>query len=231
MLYELRHYDTTSDRGLARVIGRFADPALRLWEQSGIAPVGFWTVLIGPQSPRLTYLLSWEDLAQRQEKWDDFEANPEWRQALAETNARWGGSPIHTITNTILKPTLSSHLPTWDDQPPRLAGGVFELRTYRCGQSADLTRVAEWFGEDGVPVMERHGMFVMGLWTTYIGVSPRLTVMLVFENLAHRERAWAAFNTDPQWPAREDKLYPDGQPLVTGQESSVMRGTEFSGWR
>lgn len=231
MLYELRHYDTHSDRGLDLITSRFADPILRLWEQGGITPVGFWSVLVGPQSPRLTHMLSWESLAQRQENWDAFDANPEWRQTLAETNARWGGNPTHTITNSVLKPTAFSRLPRWDDQPPRLAGGIFELRTYRFDQAAHLTRVAEWFGEDAAPAMERHGMCVMGMWTTYIGVSPRLTVMLVFENMAHRERAWASYHTDPKWSARQEKLYPNGQPLITGRESCLMRGTEFSGWR
>ena len=71
----------------------------------------------------------------------------------------------------------------------------------------------------------------MGYWTTYLGVAPRLTVMLVFENLAHRERAWASFYTDPEWPARQDGLYPGGKPLISRIDSAVMKGSEFSGWR
>ena len=128
MLYELRHYDVHSDRGLRFVIQRFNDHVLRIWERIGIEPVGFWTVFVGPVSPRLTYLLAWEDLAQRQELWHQFETDPEWRQIRDETNAAFGGSPIHTITNTILQQTPFSPAPRRDNQPSRLTGGVFELR-------------------------------------------------------------------------------------------------------
>jgi hypothetical protein len=71
----------------------------------------------------------------------------------------------------------------------------------------------------------------MGVWETLIGMSPRLTYMLVFENLAHRERAWASFYTDPDWPALQEGLFPDGQPLIGQTESNLMRGSAFSYWR
>lgn len=231
MLYELRHYDIRSSRGLALVNQRFADHILPVWARIGIEPVGFWTVIVGTPSPRLTYLLAWEDLAQRQAQWDAFEADPEWQQVRRDTNAAWGGSPIHTFTSAILQPTNYSRLPRRDNQPSRLTGGVFELRTYHFDDMAKLIQAVDWFGAQAAPAFETHGLFAMGFWTTYIGVSPRLTYMLIFENLAHRERAWASFYTNPEWPSRQDKLYPNGQPLVAQIESCVMKGTAFGGWR
>ena len=230
MLYELRHYDIRSSRGLMQVTERFGQHVLPIWERLGIVPVGFWSVLVGSPSPRLTYLLPWEDLAQRQTLWDAFESDPEWQQVRRETNAAWGGSPIHTFTSTVLQPTDFSHAATRDNQPKRLARGLFELRTYHFDDMAKLAQTVEWFGTHAAPAFETHGLFAMGFWTTYIGVSPRLTYMLVFENLAHRERAWASFYTDPDWPARQDGLYPNGQPLISQIESCVMKGTDFSGW-
>ena len=230
MLYELRHYDIRSSRGLTQVTGRFAEHVLPIWDRLGIVPVGFWSVLVGSPSPRLTYLLPWEDLAQRQAVWEAFESDPEWQQVRQETNDSWGGSPIHTFTSTIIQPTDYSRAPTRDNQPTRLARGIFELRTYHFDDMAKLAQTVEWFGTHAAPAFETHGLYAMGFWTTYIGVSPRLTYMLVFENLAHRERAWAAFYTDPDWPARQDYLYPNGQPLIAQIESCVMKGTDFSGW-
>ncbi|MBV9849539.1 MAG: NIPSNAP family protein [Armatimonadetes bacterium] len=230
MLYELRHYDVRSDRGLDFLNRRFADHTLRIWDRLGIEPVGFWTVFVGASSPRLTYVLAWDDLAQRQERWGVFEADPEWRQVRAESDVRFGGNPVHGITGTILQPVPFITTPRRDNQPGRLAGGVFELRTYAFDDSARLRQTVQWF-ETAKPLLDKHRMHVMGMWTTYIGVTPRLTYMLVFENLADRERAWAAYHTDPAWPSVEDGLYPDGQPLIAGVESCLMRGTEFSGWR
>ena len=231
MLYELRHYDIRSSRGLEQVTQRFADHVLRIWKHIGIEPVGFWSIIVGSPIPRLTYLLAWEDLAQRQMLWDTFEADPEWQQIRRDTTADWGGSPIHTFTSTILKPTAHSRLPRASNQPSRLAGGVFELRTYHFEDVNSLARTIEWFGTEAAPAFETHGMFAMGFWTTYIGVTPRLTYMLVFENLAHRERAWASYYTDPAWAGRQEGLYPDGKPLFTQIESCIMKGTDFSAWK
>jgi len=230
MLYELHHYDIRSSRGLDQVNGRFNDSIIPIWNRIGIEPVGFWPVIIGASMPRLTYLLAWEDLAQRQALWEAFEADPEWRHVVADTNAAWGGSPIHTLTSSILRPTAFSRLPRRNNQPVRLRGGIFELRTYHFEETFKLTQAVGWF-EEQAQVFEEHGLYFMGYWTTAIGVAPRLTCMLVFENLAHRERSWAQFYTDPLWTARQDGLYPNGQPLVTCTESAVMKGSNFSGWR
>jgi len=231
MLYELRCYDARSPRHLAALTQRFENYALPLWDKHGIEPVGFWSVFAGTPISRLTYLLAWEDLAQRQALWEAFTSNPDWRQALVDSQAQAGGSLTRTMTSAILRPVPASALPRRDNQPSRLAGGIFEHWTYAFDDSEKLQAVIRWFREAGQAQMEKHGIFVMGLWTTYIGASPQLTLMLVFENLAHRERAWASFLTDPAWPALEAGLYPDGHYLIARTESRLMRGTEFSGWR
>lgn len=231
MLYELRHYDTEGERGLRLVTRRFDEHVLPAFERAGIEPVGFWTVFIGGHNPRLTYVLAWPDLQQREQRWKAFEADAEWGQARAETNAAWGGSPIRTITNTILQQTPQALTPRRDNQPSRLAGGIFELHSYAFADYAGQAQGVRWFEEQALSLFEKHRMHVMGLWTTYIGITPRLTLMLVFENLADRERAWASFHTDPAWPAVEEGLYPQGHPLILHEESCLMRGTEFSGWR
>ncbi len=231
MLYELRHYDIQSDQGLDLVTARFGEHILPIWDRIGIRQVGFWPVLIGSPSPRLTYMLAWDDLAQRQALWDAFEADDEWKKARRETVQAWGGNQTHTITSIILKPTEFSRQPTQADQPARLAGGIFELRTCHFDDMAKLSQTLDVYRAEIAPAYEKHGLFGMGHWTTYIGESPRLTSMLVFENLAHRERAWASFYTDPAWPARQNALYCDGQPLITRTDSCVMKGTDFSGWK
>ncbi len=231
MLYELRHYDIEGEGGLRLVTQRFADHVLPAFDRACIEAVGFWTVFVGPQSPRLTYTLAWENLTQRQERWGAFEADEDWRRARAETNIAWGGSPIRAITNSILLPTPHSPAARRDSQPGRLAGGVFEQRVYAFRDYEAQARCVVWFGERCLPLFEKHRMHVMGLWTTYIGVTPRMTLMLVFESLADRERAWAASRTDPAWAAVEAGLSPEGRPLIAAEESCLMRGTEFSGWR
>lgn len=229
MLYELRHHDSHSGRSLESLTDQFDETILPVWEKVGIEAVGFWSVFVGPTSPRLTNLLAWESLEQRQRLWDAFLADPA-RQRLQEQYRR-EGALIHTVTNTILSPLPQSPLPRRDNQPPRLAGGVFEQRVLAFDAESKLRQCVEWFADKGMAHMNKHGMFLMGAWETSIGVAPRLTYMLVFENLAHRERAWASYHTDPDWPGLQAGLYPNGQPLIGQTESALLKGTQFSHWR
>jgi len=230
MLYELRHYDLAGSHARSVVNTRFEQHTLPIWNRIGVEAVGFWWVFVG-QSPRITYMLAWENLAQREQLWGEFEADAEWRQARADSIAQVGYNPVHTMTSTILRPTNYSFQARKHNQPSRLEGGIFELRTLTFDDGRKLTQASEWFEQDAQAAMEAHGMFSMGFWTTVIGVSPRLTYMLVFEDLTHRDRAWAAFHTDPQYKILEEKLYPQGQPLIAGTDNCLMRGTEYSGWR
>ena len=219
MLYELRHYDTLTDRDLLLLNALFETDILPAWARAGIEAVGFWTVLVGPQSPRLTCILRWRDNAERDAKWGAFSQ---------QTPALTLPAPAHTVTNTLLRPLPGSHDARRDNQPSRLAGGVFEWRVLTV---TDTARFAEWLETGGYAHFARHQMHLMGTWETTVGVAPRVSYMTVFENLAHRERAWAAFYTDPAWAVLEEGLYPDMGPLITHTESCLMKGTEFSGWR
>ncbi len=230
MLYEMRHYDLVSSRARHVVEARFDQHTLPIWKRIGIETVGFWWVFIG-QSPRMTYVLAWESLAQREQLWGEFETDAEWQEARAATIAQAGYDPVRTITSAILRPTPYSFQARQQNQPSRLEGGIFELHTLAFDDAQKLAQASEWFGQNGQAAMEAHGMFTMGFWTTVIGVSPRLTYMLVFEDLTHRERAWASFHTDPGYKAMQDGLYRNGLPLIDRTESCLMRGTEFSGWR
>ena len=72
---------------------------------------GFWTVAIGESNQDLYYLLEWESLAERDEKWAAFQADPEWGEKRAKTEAN--GPIVSKITNAILQPTsFSSALPS-----------------------------------------------------------------------------------------------------------------------
>lgn len=229
MLYELRHYDARDGRSLDALNRQMEADVLPAWQRHGVQPVGFWSVIIGAPLFRLTYLLRWDDLAQRQTRWNSFTSDPVWRQAAP--NGEIGEELTCSADSVILEPTFFSPLPRHDDQPQRLTGGVFELHTYVFDTAHKLAQTLAWFGESGKAHLDKHSMFAMGFWTTYIGASPRLTFMLVFENLAHRESAWAGFYTDPAWSTVQDGLYSDGQPLVARAECCAMKGTELFGWR
>ena len=58
MLYELRVYAAVPGR-MPKLLARFKDHTIAIWQKHGIVPIGFWTTLIGPDSANdLTYILA-----------------------------------------------------------------------------------------------------------------------------------------------------------------------------
>ena len=84
MIYELRIYTCAPGR-LPALLNRFETTTLKIWDRMGIKQAGFWTTLIGESNHQLIYLLQWESLAEREEKWNAFQADPEWQAKRAES--------------------------------------------------------------------------------------------------------------------------------------------------
>lgn len=107
MIYELRIYHCAPGR-LPALHQRFETITLDFWKKYGIEQVGFWTTLIGESNQSLTYLLKWNSLAEREEKWNAFAADPDW---IARRNATEAEKIIvERVENTILTPTAYSAL-------------------------------------------------------------------------------------------------------------------------
>lgn len=107
MIYEMRDYAAIPGR-MGDLQARFANVTLPLWKDYGIRPVAFWTVLVGEGNNRLIYVLQWESMAEREEVWNRFMADPKWLVPRAESERN--GPLIQTITNTFLQPTAFSPL-------------------------------------------------------------------------------------------------------------------------
>jgi len=105
MLYELRVYNCVTGR-LPALLNRFETVTLRLFEKHGIRQAGFWTTQIGDSNNDLHYLLAWESLAERQERWAAFAGDPEWLAARAESER--DGPIVANIKTSILQPTAFS---------------------------------------------------------------------------------------------------------------------------
>ncbi len=105
MIHELRIYECLPGR-LPALHQRFETTTLKIWQRLGIRQAGFWTTMIGESSQTLYYLLEWQDLAEREEKWTAFVLDPEWIRARAESEK--GGPIVAKVTNYILQPTAYS---------------------------------------------------------------------------------------------------------------------------
>jgi hypothetical protein len=86
MLYELRIYQAVPGQ-MPRLLARFRDQTVPIWEKHGIHPIGFWTTLIGESSNELTYILLWASLADRETKWTAFQNDLAWQKPATTASA------------------------------------------------------------------------------------------------------------------------------------------------
>ncbi|HET7015586.1 MAG TPA: NIPSNAP family protein [Streptosporangiaceae bacterium] len=107
MLHEYRVYYAVPGR-LPDLERRFIDHTLGLFERHGITQVGFWTCYLGASNNTLRYLLTWPDLATREQRWGAFASDPDWLAAKAASEA--DGPLVDHITSEIWKPTSYSAL-------------------------------------------------------------------------------------------------------------------------
>ena len=105
MIYELRVYRCLPNR-LPALLKRFSEHTLAIWERHGIRQAGFWTTVVGESNHELIYMLAWNSLAEREEKWTKFMADPEWQKARADSEKE---APIlANVASQFLAPTSFS---------------------------------------------------------------------------------------------------------------------------
>lgn len=107
MIVEMRVYHCLPGR-LPALQERFTATTLGFFQKYGIEQIGFWTTLIGPSNHTLTYLLKWQSLAERETKWNAFQADEEWITKRAASEAE--KMIVERIENVFLTPTAFSTL-------------------------------------------------------------------------------------------------------------------------
>jgi len=107
MIVEMRIYRCAPTR-LPALLDRFRTKTLHFFDKYGIEQIGFWTTLVGEDNHALIYLLKWDSMAQREERWNAFQTDADWIAARNETERE---KPIVVrVENSFLTPTDFSAL-------------------------------------------------------------------------------------------------------------------------
>ncbi len=108
MIHELRTYDVVPGK-LPALHERMAKRMIPLFRKHGIELTAAWVPEVGGKTNhRLVYILAYESLADREEKWAAFLSDEEVLQLVAETE---GAEPwVLRSENTLLRPTEYSPL-------------------------------------------------------------------------------------------------------------------------
>ena len=104
-IYEQRTYRAMPGR-MPDLLKRFEHVTIPIWVRFGIRQAGFWTTEVGGSNHDLIYLLHWSSMAEREQKWSAFLADPEWIEKRSITEQK--GPLISSLHSTFLKPTAFS---------------------------------------------------------------------------------------------------------------------------
>ena len=108
-IYELRTYESPSDEDHKRKLEQMQAGEREIFKSVGAWPVFFGDTLIGSRLPNLTYMLGFENLAEREKKWAAFAASPDWKALNSQPRYAYE-SIVSNITNQILTPAAYSQI-------------------------------------------------------------------------------------------------------------------------
>lgn len=107
-IFELRIYESHSLKAAQKKIHMFNEGGeIALFRKIGLHPVFFGETLFGELMPNLTYMLGFESMAERDEAWQRFLADPEWH--AMRDNPMYADT-VSNITDFILRPVPFSQI-------------------------------------------------------------------------------------------------------------------------
>ena len=229
--YVWRHFvlrTGTQPRRLADFLQNAAIPALN---RLGHKPVGVFEVVFGLPSPGVFVLTPSSSL----DALSAIEAGLEKDEAFMKAADGYLNAPA---TDPVYVRQELSLLRAFANVPrievpaatatkgPRL----FELRIYESHNERAHRLKARMFEEMGeVDIFRRCGLMPVFFGRTLVGPRmPNLTYMLVYENMAAREKAWNAFRVDPDWKKLASTPgYADAE-IVSNITSVLLRPAGYS---
>ena len=199
--YELRYFRMRSDRTEQprRTNAFLTGSYLPAVKKAGAGPIGLFSSLIAPETPFTLCLTSYPSLAAMEASRDKLAASEEYQKGLAEYNA--GDPAFEKMESWILRAFDSFPAIEMPAADPKRPARVFELRTYESQNESLLQRKIRMFGAGGeIGIFRKVGAQPLLFAEAIAGTKlPHLSYMLGYENLAAREKIWAAFGADPDW--------------------------------
>jgi NIPSNAP protein len=227
--YELRFYHLRLGTQPAWIDAFLENTAIPAWNRLDIGPVGVFRVTVGPQNPSLFVLLpakSPETLATAEASLaasgDTAKASPFWDAPASTPAYIRQESSLLIAFETFPKVEVPAGVA---EKRPR----IFELRTYESHSKKANGKKIEMFNRGEIAIFRRTGLRPVFFGESLIGSRlPNLTYMLVFDDLAAREKAWSAFIADPEWKKLSTAPgYTDGE-IVSNITNSLLSPAPYS---
>ena len=108
-IFELRIYQSQSIPARQKKAGMFNNGEIAIFQRLGMRPVFIGESIAGPRQPNITYMLSFDSLAEREKHWQAFSSDPEWKKLSAPPELK-DAQIVANISNIILRPLPFSPL-------------------------------------------------------------------------------------------------------------------------
>jgi len=102
-IFELRTYQSQSMTARRRKAGMFDNGEIAIFQRLGMSPVFIGESIVGPRQPNITYMLSFDNLAEREARWQAFSTDPVWKRLSAPPEMK-DAQIVANISNVILRP-------------------------------------------------------------------------------------------------------------------------------
>jgi NIPSNAP len=224
--YELRQYHLRVTMR-QRFSDHLKDESIPALNRAGISPVGVFTVAFGPDNPTFWMLLPHKTLLSVVETDARLQADQQYKTAFLRLPST---DPGYVRIDSQLMVAFDG-IPKLEKPQGPLAGPtrVFELRTYESHNKAAHRKKVEMFNTGEIALFRRTGLTPVFFGSNIIGQRlPSLTYLLVFEDLAARERNWPVFVNDPEWKKMSTSTGFTDAEIVSNSHSFILRPTAYS---
>ena len=104
---------------------------------------------------------------------------------------------------------------------------IYEYRVYET-MPGKLPNLNARFRDHGLKLFKKHGIKSIGFWTPEIGGQINTFIYLIaYDDMAHREKAWKALSSDPEWHKVVAESQADGL-IVKRVSNSFLTPTDYS---
>ena len=229
--YAWQHYilrSGTQQQRMAEFLQSAAIPALN---RLGHQPIGAFEVVAGAITPSIFILVPMRSLdalasmeASLVQDNEFLKAGTSYLDAPAE-NPAYERREISVLAAFAKMPRLQVPAQTAEKRPR-----LFELRTYESHSEKAHRAKVRMFEELGeMDIFRRVGLKAVFFSHTLAGPRmPSLVYMLVHDNLADRDKNWAAFGADPEWKKLSGLAGYRNADIVTNITSVYLRPAVYS---
>lgn len=228
--YELRRYRLRRDAQVLATTKYLSDALIPALNRIGIAPVGAFSVDIGPETPTIFLLLPSENLETLVGAGLRLREDPTF---LAAAEPFWN-APDTSPAFERVESTLFIAFEKWPQlvpPPPTATKGkrMFQMRSYESASDKDHGRKVEMFQSGEFEAFERAGFWRVFFGDALIGERlPQLTYMLSFPDLEHMNAMWDTFRSDAGWKKLQADPRFSYDQLVVNITNLVLSPTAFS---